>query len=282
MKFGNYEVMKKVAEGNLIKSDNIIIIIRVLAISALLIGLSNPVIVQQVTGADADYVLALDASGSMFTSDVEPTRFDAAKEVSQEFVAGLGNSTSVGLISFSGEVNEEKEITDDLSDVQHSIQSLEMGDEAGAATGDAISSGVSMMISSERSRELVLVTDGRQNVGQTINESADFAARQNVTVHSIGIGDGEVDEQDRYGMVSGENATRADFPNLNENDLLGLANQTGGETIFVSDREGLETAFVDLTEDEAERDISRYLILLAGFLLILEAVVRTTDFQIIP
>jgi len=282
MRFGNYETMKKVAEGSLIKSDNIIIILRILAISALLIGLSNPVLVQQVTGADADYVLVLDASGSMFTSDVEPTRFDAAKDTSQEFVSGLGNSSSVGLISFAGDVNEEQEITEDLSVIQSRIEEIEMGDEAGAATGDAVASGVSMLLGSDRSRELVLVTDGRQNIGQSINESADYAARQNVTVHSIGIGDGEVDEQDRYGIVSGENATRADFPNLNENDLLGLANQTGGETVFVSDREGLETAFVDLTEEEAENNISRYLILLAGFLLILEAVVRTTDFQIIP
>ena len=282
MKFGNYKTLKKVAGGDLIRSDTLIMITRVLAITCLLLGLSSPAIVQTVQGADNDFVLTMDVSSSMFTGDVEPNRFEASKDISENFVSRLGNSSSVGVVSYSGEVNEELELTSDMTEVRGAIRNVEMGETAGTATGDAVATSASILMSSNGTKTIILITDGTNNVGQSVEEAGEFAARQNVTVNPIGIGESEREEDDTDGLIRGEEATRAEFPNLNQTRLIGLANETGGEASFATSREGLETSIVELEEQEDETDISRYLILLAGILLVLDAVYRTTDFEVIP
>lgn len=282
MKFGNYETLQKVAGGNILRADLLLAVTRVVAISALLIGLSSPVLVQEVQGAETDFVITLDTSASMFTGDVEPNRFEAAKDISRDFVGELGNSSQVGLISYSGDVIEEQGLTNDLSLIRAGIDNVEMGEVPGTATGDAVASSASMLLSSEKNKSVVLVTDGTNNRGQSIEEAAEFASRHNVTVNAIGIGEADVEDEDEEGLIQGEEATRASFPNLNQDELLLLANQTDGEASFVTSRDGLEAAFIQLEEQEVETDISRYFILLAGVLLILDAVYRSTDLEVIP
>lgn len=282
MKFGNYETLQKVAGGNILRADLLLAVTRVVAISALLIGLSSPVLVQNVQGAETDFVITLDTSASMFTGDVEPNRFEAAKDISRDFVGELGNSSQVGLISYSGDVIEEQGLTNDLSLIRAGIDNVQMGEVPGTATGDAVASSASMLLSSEKNKSVVLVTDGTNNRGQSIEEAAEFASRHNVTVNPIGIGEADVEDDDEEGLIQGEETTRASFPNLNQDELLLLANQTGGEASFVTSRDGLEAAFIELEEQEVETDISRYFILLAGVLLILDAVYRSTDLEVIP
>lgn len=280
IKFGNYETLKKVAGQDVIRTDLFLAVTRVIAISALLIGLSTPVIVQNVQGVDTDFVITLDTSASMFSG--EPTKMELAKDASQEFVSQLGNTSEVGLVTYSGNVSEDMELSDNHGAVSAMIEQAELGEEPGTATGDAVATSSSMLLSSNQSKTVMLVTDGTNNRGQSVEEAADFASRQNVTVNPIGIGEEEVEEQDEHGIIRGENATRADFNNLNETRLQNLANTTGGEALFVTDSENLEAAFLELEEQEAETDISRYLILLAGFLLVLDAVYRSTDLEVIP
>ncbi|MFP4229859.1 MAG: vWA domain-containing protein [Candidatus Nanohaloarchaea archaeon] len=281
MKFGNYETLKKVAGGNFLRSNDLIMVARILAVTCLLVGLSSPVMIHEAMGAESDFVIAVDSSSSMFTSDIEPTRFEAAKDASKNFVSDLGNSSSIGLISFAGTVTEEQDLSRDRSLVQSRIdQQAEIGEEGGTAMGDAVATSASMLSSSERDRTVLLITDGRNTVGQSLNESASFAERQNVTVNTIGIGSSQ--EQEDFGMVQGENASRMEFPNLNREGLEHLSNQTGGESVFVSNREGLETAFVELEEQTVEEDISTWFFLLAGSLMVLEAFFRTTSLRVIP
>jgi Ca-activated chloride channel family protein len=281
MNFGNYETLKKVSGGNFLRSNDLILLVRIVAVSALLIGLSSPVLVQNVTGSDSNFVIALDSSSSMFTGDIEPNRFEAAKDASQNFVSELGNSSKVGLISYSGSLNQEQELTDDRSAVESAIGDVSIGNVGGTATGDAVSSSVSMLTGSERNKTVILITDGRNTEGQSLNESADFAQRQNVTVNTIGLGSTENDEQD-FGIVQGENASRMEFPNLNRQGLQNLSNITGGESIFVSNSEGLESAFIELEERETENEVAEWFFLLAGALMVIEATIRTTNFRVIP
>lgn len=282
MQFGNYKTLKKVAGGNFLRSDDLILITRILAVTALLIGLSSPVLIQEVMGSDSDFVLVLDSSSSMFTGDVDPNRFQAAKDVSNNFVSRLGNSSEVGVVSYAGSVNEEQELTSDHSAVRSSITSIEIGETGGTATGDAVAAGVTMLTGNEDPGTVILITDGRNTVGQSLNESASYAQRQNITVNAIGIGGTSNTSQEDFGMIQGNNASRMEFPNLNREGLNNLSRTTGGEAVFVSNRQGLQDAFVTLEEKEARNDISTWFFLLAGGLLVIEAVFRTTDFQVIP
>jgi len=102
MKFGNYETLQKVAGKNFLKSSNIILITRMLALTVLIIGISNPVLVEEKASTDSDYVIALDSSSSMLSDDIEPTRFQAAKRASTGFIDQLGNSRSGFVLRRSG------------------------------------------------------------------------------------------------------------------------------------------------------------------------------------
>ena len=282
MQFGNYETLKKVAGGNFIRSDDLVLITRVLAITLLIIGLSSPVVVQKVMGADSNFALVIDSSSSMFTGDITPNRFQAAKDVSKDFISQLGNATSVGVISYAGGVNVKQSLTKDRGNIKSAISSIEIGSTAGTATGDAVASGTTMLTGNSKPGTIILITDGRNTVGQSINESASFAGRQNITVNTIGIGSTEDGSQGDFGVVDGENASKMNFPNLNKEGLKTLANKTGGKSLFVSNKQGLQSAFVELEEKKSREGISKWFFILAGVLLVLEAVFRNTDLQVIP
>lgn len=282
MKFGNYETLQKVAGKNFLKSSNVILVARLLALTALIIGISNPVIVREVPSTNADYVLAIDSSGSMLANDFEPDRLAAAKDVSKQFVNRLSDTVEMGVISFSGEVNKEVEITRDKENVREGIEGIRMGESAGTAIGDAIFTGSSMLIDSNRTRRLILVTDGRNNVGSSLNKSVRYAREHNVTVTAIGIGKTEGGEQDQFGTVNGQNASRADFPNLDTEKLNDTVQETGGRLITVTDRAELESAFLSFETSKRRTDISIYFIFLALGLMLGEWILGTTRYSILP
>lgn len=283
MKFGNYDTLQKVAGKNFLKSSNILLATRMLALTALIIGVSNPVLQQEVPSTNTDYVLAIDSSSSMLASDLEPTRFQAAKTVSQDFVGELSNTTDIGVISFAGEVNKELEPVADKEAVRATIENIDTGDTAGTAIGNALFTSSSMLIdNSNKSKTVILITDGRNNVGSSVNESVEFAKSNNVTINAIGIGASNVTDEEEYGLVEGNNATRSEFPNLDVQELYSATNSTGGKLITVSDTNNLEDAFLNFEQNTTRTDISIYFIFLALFLMLFEWVLGTTRFSILP
>lgn len=282
MKFGNYETLQKVAGKNFLKSSNILLITRMLALTCLIIGISSPVLQEQIPSTNTDYVLAIDSSSSMLASDLEPTRFEAAKTVSNDFIGQLSNQTEIGVISFAGEVSKETEPVADKQLVRSRINAIDTGDTAGTAIGNAIFTSSSMLIdNSNKSRTVILITDGRNNVGSSVNESVEFAENNNVTINAIGIGQSNRSTE-QYGLVEGNNASRAQFPNLDVQELYHATNSTGGKLITVSDTAKLEEAFLNFEQNTARTDISVYFIFAALFLMLLEWVLGTTRFSILP
>lgn len=281
MKFGNYETLQKVAGKNFLKSSNIMLALKMLALTALVVGISNPVLQRTVQSTDSSYVIALDSSTSMLADDLEPTRFEAAKEVSNTFVGRLSNETKVGVVSFAGSVSRESELTSDHQQVRASISNAGTGSEAGTSIGDALHTSTSMLLDASSSRRVILVTDGRNNAGISINESLGFVRSNNVTVNAIGIGE-QGRETESYGIVEGENASRASYPNLDTEQLYQVTNSTGGELVTVSNRSGLERAFLDFEETKVRQDISQYFIFLAVIIMLIEWTLGTTRFSILP
>ncbi|MFB6145132.1 MAG: VWA domain-containing protein [Candidatus Nanohaloarchaea archaeon] len=280
MKFGNYETLQKVAGKEFLKSSNIVLIIRLLALTLLVVGISSPVIVQTVPSTRSDYMLAIDSSSSMLSSDIQPTRFDAAKSVTKEFVQRLGNNSEVGVVAFAGKVRTKK-MTDNKQEVVNYINKLETGTTAGTAMGDALYSATSLLIGSNRSKTIMLVTDGRSNVGIAVNKSISFAQRNNVTVNAIGIGEKRTNDQ-QFGMINGKNATKADYPNLNTTELYRITNATGGNLTTVSNKSSLKKAFLDFQESKKKTDISRYFIFAALVMMLSEWVLANTRYSILP
>lgn len=281
MKFGNFETLQKVTGRNFLKSSNLELLLRLGAISALLISLSSPVWVTDTPSSNHDYVIALDSSGSMFTSDIEPTRFDSAKEFSSGFIQDLTESTQVGLVSFSGEIESQRSLTSEHEEVIEHIRNLGLGDTAGTASGDAIITSVSLITESDRNRTVILVTDGKQNVGSDINSSIEFAKEHSTTVNTIGIGEvrNGTENPDPDTDIDGE---YSGFPNLEVDRLQRVANETGGEFFLVSDRESFQEAFDSMETEEVRRDASLYLVYMALLFLLAEWAVSNTKIKVIP
>lgn len=281
MKFGNYETLQKVAGKNFLKSSNIILVMKILALTSLVIGISNPVLQEKVPATKSDYVIAIDSSASMLASDIEPTRFQSAKTTSQNFIDKLSNQTKVGIVSFAGEVNQETGLTSNRKKLKTSIEGIETGTTAGTAIGDALYASTSMLLNSNRSKTVILITDGRNNVGSSLNESIEYAQTHNVTVSTIGIGEANR-STDQFGTIRGQNASRAQYPNLDAESLYRVSNSTGGKLITVSNQTGLQEAFFKFEETTVETDISRYFIFLALFLILTEWILGTTRYSILP
>lgn len=280
MRFGNYETLEKVAGGNFLRSGNLLTFVKLAAITSLIVGVSGPQLVQESSVADANYVIAIDSSSSMFTTDIEPTRFEAAKQISQGLIDEMTNETRVGLVSYSGSVDIVSEVSSDLEGIDLSIKNMSIGEEAGTGIGDAVVSSSTLIQNSSAPRKVVLITDGENNVGSSVNESIRFANTHNVSVYTIGLGTDQTGDQ--YGVIEGNNATRADFANLNEEELQRLSNSTGGESIFVTNNTEVEPGFVGIFEKEVSTDFSKFFIFLGAVLLIVEWVLKSTDFEVIP
>jgi Ca-activated chloride channel family protein len=279
MKFGNYETLKKVSGESFIQTSYLLEIIKLGGVSMLILGVSGPQLVQEENVADASYVIALDSSSSMFTSDISPTRFDSAKDIGTGIIDEMTNNTQLGIISYSGDVNVESEVSPNIGEERRSLRNVTIGDTAGTAIGDAIISSGTLLENQERKR-IVLMTDGENNVGSSINESLRYAQNQNISIYTIGLGTNQSREQ--FGTVRGENASRADFPNLNVNQLRKLSNQTGGESVFVSENTEIEPEFVGIEREDIETDISNLFVFLGCLFLITEWALKSTGLEVIP
>jgi len=285
MKFGNYETLEKVAGRKFLHSSEIILVLRVAALTCLLVGISSPLLIHEAPSTNSDYILTLDSSSSMFTSDLEPNRFEAAKDISQSFVGELPEGTEIGLVSYSGEVGNQTSLTSDRSTITSEISSLTGGTVAGTATGDAIIASSSLLSNSDNDREIILVTDGRNNRGSNITEAVEFAQRNNVSVNPIGIGEVRNESQENPEIDIEDEVLDSDFtgfPNLEEDRLVNIANSTGGEASIITDRDSFETAFDQIGTEEQERDIAHYFIFAAAAFLLMEWLLSTTRIRTLP
>ena len=281
MKFGNYETLEKVTGGNFLRSSNILLVMKLTAIILVIMGISGPTIVEETSTTNASYVLALDSSSSMFTTDIEPNRFDAAKDISKNILDQMTNQSRIGIVSYAGNVDIVSRPRKGIVENKRSIDRIRIGDEAGTAIGEAVISSGTLFSNNTRSKRIILLTDGKNNVGVSINESISFAERNNISVYTIGLGETNNSNAD-YDIVDGENASQADYPNLDTDQLERLSNETGGRSVFVSENTEIDPEFVGISMQPIEHNLANFFIFAGAFLLILEWFLRSTKIEVIP
>ena len=138
-----------------------------------------------------DIMLVLDESPSMAAKDFQPeNRFEAARSVIRNFVQGRPND-SMGLVSFALEAALRVPPTTDYEYFLQELDALrimDLGD--GTALGMGIAIGVlHLKGSSAKEKALVLLTDGKQNAGEILPETAaSIAAQSGIRIYVIGIG----------------------------------------------------------------------------------------------
>ena len=198
-----------------------------------------------------DIVLALDISGSMEAADIQPSRFEKAKQLSSRFVENRPED-NVGLVIFSGEAISIMPLTNDLAAVRKAIENIKMGQLSnGTAIGDGLVSAINRVIpGNAKSKSIILLTDGSNNAGDVApTTAADIAARKGIKVYTIGVGvDGKMQVADPTGYATTTMETTIDEPTLKE-----IASKTGGKFFRATSAKALENVFEEIDSLEKTR-----------------------------
>jgi Ca-activated chloride channel family protein len=73
-----------------------------LAIVAMLLAMARPAAIVSLPSAHETVILAIDVSGSMRATDVQPNRLAAAQAAAKTFIAQQPRTTRIGVVSFAG------------------------------------------------------------------------------------------------------------------------------------------------------------------------------------
>ncbi len=244
MTFANFEALKRVTGGKIISHNIPLLVIRTATLFLLIFSAAGTIIWFKGETSDYNYVLALDASGSMLADDFSPNRFEAAKQAAVLFVDTMRAKANIGVVSFSGIAFIEQRLTDNKFKIKQSIQSIRMRSMHGTAIGDALKTAQNMLITDDKPRTIILLTDGRENVASEdeLNQLLQDLRDEQVLVHIIGAA------TEKGGILPGLEM----ISTLDEDFLITIANATGGTYFRADNNQGLTDAYTSLaTSTEA-------------------------------
>ncbi|HTO49197.1 MAG TPA: VWA domain-containing protein [Burkholderiales bacterium] len=107
-----------------------------LAMIATIVAIARPTAVVTLPSEQRIIVMALDVSLSMRATDVEPTRFIAAKEAAKAFVQEQPKDVRIAIVSFAGTASVVQSPTQNRDDLVEAIDRLEL--QRHTAIGSAI------------------------------------------------------------------------------------------------------------------------------------------------
>ena len=180
----------------LAKAKPFLYVLRILALSSIIIALARPrsveVTSKSKTTKGIDIVMAIDVSSSMLANDLKPNRLEALKKVASTFVQDRINDR-IGLVVYAGESYTRTPVTSDKTIILQSLKTIEYDDSI-IADGTGIGVGLATAInrikdSKAKSRIIILLTDGVNNSGTIDPRTASEIAKEyGIKVYTIGIG----------------------------------------------------------------------------------------------
>jgi len=273
-----------------------------LALAAMLVAAARPMAVVTLPSNQQTIILAMDVSGSMRATDVQPSRLVAMQNAAKAFLAELPRHVKVGIVAFAGSAQVAQLPTVNREDLVTAIDRFQL--QRATATGNAIvislatlfpDAGIdleSLQTGRERQRgfslddkkqekrefvpvapgsytsaAIIMLTDGQRTTGVDPLEAAKLAADRGVRVYTVGIGtvDGETIGFEGWSMRV----------RLDEETLKAIANKTSAEYFYAGTatdlRKVYETLSSRLTVEKKETEISALFALAAAALALLSA-----------
>lgn len=283
------------ATGMLPKFRPVLFLLRLLALSAIIVAMARPqtedISTKTKTTKGIDIVMAIDVSSSMLARDLKPNRLAALKEVAANFIKKRPNDR-IGLVVYAGESYTKTPITTDKSIVLNALAEITYGQlEDGTAIGMGLATSVNRLKeSTAKSKIIILLTDGVNNSGFIEPQTAsDLAIEFGIKTYTIGLGTNgnalspiayNADGSFRYGMRQVE---------IDEQLLKDIAKATNGRYFRATDNESLEEIYDEINKlEKTEIEEFKYYryeekfrpwILLAGAILLLEWILRNSLFR---
>ena len=269
-----------------------------LAISALLFASSRPAALLTLPSTEQTVILAMDVSGSMRATDVQPNRLVASQEAAKAFVAELPRNVRVGVVAFAGTAAVVQAPTLSREDVNASIDRFQMQRATAIGSGIVLSlatifpeAGIDLsQITGQRnmppgpndkpkpdftpvppgsytSAAIILLTDGQRTTGPDPVEAAKMSADRGVKIYTVGIGtkEGETIAFEGWSMRV----------RLDEETLKTIANITRADYFYAGTAADLKKVYQGLSTrlvvEKKETEISGLLAAIGALLVILAA-----------
>lgn len=275
LSFANFEAIERVTGKTILSRNVTLLFFRLFILLLLVFSAAGTILYYVGYSSDFDFVLAIDASSSMLADDYSPNRLEVAKESALAFIDSLNSKTNVGVITFAGVTYLKQPITDNLADAKKAINEIGVEHAGGSAIGVAIQAGTNMLMESERSRVIIVLTDGQNNVGIDVDEAIVYANENAVAVHAIGVATKEGGTLSNINFIS----------KLDEEALQHIAEKTSGKYYHAGSRQELIDSYKEIatsTRQKLQWKLGVPLMMLALMLLFLEWILQNTKYRTIP
>ena len=247
-----------------------------LGLAALLLAAARPLAVLKLPSEQQTIILAMDVSGSMRATDVEPDRLTAAQSAAKAFIKELPRHVRVGVVAFAGTAQLAQLPTQSHDDLLKAIDSFQL--QRGTATGNGIMVALATLFpdagidiaalggrqamrvlpmdqvtrpepeqktftpvapGSYRSAAIIMLTDGQRTTGVDPLEAAQWAADRGVRVYTVGVGtvQGEVIGFEGWSMRV----------RLDEDTLKAVALRTNAEYFHAATAQDLRKVYETLS-----------------------------------
>jgi len=244
-----------------------------LGFATLGVGAARPQATVPVPSNSTTIMLAMDTSGSMCSTDVEPNRLTVAQQAAVSFIESQNGGTKIGLVAFAGVAGLQVPPTTDKDALIKAIDNFTTA--RGTAIGSAILTSIDSIAainltvapsgvdpqSARRSGYapdvIVVLTDGANTQGVEPATAAETAAVRGVRVFTIGFGTTTPSPMactgkqagswaggglgGSFGRGGGRNPRIIDEPNLQA-----IAETTGGQYYKAESADQLQEALDDL------------------------------------
>ena len=268
------------------------------ALAALLLATARPTAVVTLPSQSQTIVLAMDVSGSMRATDVQPNRLVASQDAAKAFVAELPRNVRVAVVAFAGTAAVVQAPTLSREDIYASIDRFQLQRATAIGSGIVLSlatifpdAGIDLsQITGQRnmppspgdkpkqdftpvppgsysSAAVILLTDGQRTTGPDPLEAAKMAADRGVRVYTVGIGtkEGETIAFEGWSMRV----------RLDEDTLKGIANITRADYFYAGTAEDLKKVYQGLSArmvvEKRETEISALFAALGALLVVFAA-----------
>ena len=209
-----------------------------LALTGLVFALARPAVDRQVPRERATIMLAVDVSGSMAATDVDPYRLRAAQDAALTVIEEVPRQSQVGLVSFSGQANVLVAPTTDRESMRRAIETL--APDGATAVGEAIESSLDAIRSVQPTTDdngrleaarIVVLSDGATTVGISPSVAAQDAKEAGVPVYTVALGTAD-------GVLSNGQLVPPDPAGLHE-----ISDITGGQAYESDDAKSVSAVY---------------------------------------
>jgi Ca-activated chloride channel family protein len=193
MRFTNVELLRTLAPRGIGPRRHLAAGAFLLSLIVLAMGMARPSVDAKEPLERATIMIAIDVSLSMQSTDVQPTRIDAAKQAAKDFVKQLPPTFNVGLVAFAKSANVLVSPSKERAEIAQSIESLQLAEST--ATGEAVFTCLDAVRSVPADgangpppARIVLLSDGFRTFGRSVEDAAAAASGANVPVSTIAFG----------------------------------------------------------------------------------------------